>query len=195
MYPMRDPLDPGHSHPLIQHGHPSGRRTCTVAVTVRREQVAVSLNWSAHHPMVIRTDFAHDEAWTQIKAAIARPQTEGEFTPNVTFIDDAQFAGLTAHQLANLVPDEANSTVAFLVDQQTLTHPDHPILVVNLFDYDEDTPRRTPRPRVRTHLPGHALPDVERREQPVPGKHGLARLRHQRPRRRCLPRVLTRARP
>jgi hypothetical protein len=34
-----------------------------------------------------------------------------------------------------MVPDDADDTFAFLIDSVALNHPDHPILVVNLYDY------------------------------------------------------------
>ncbi|MBO3741836.1 DUF6924 domain-containing protein, partial [Actinoplanes flavus] len=40
-------------------------------------------------------------------------------------------------QLVEMVPAGVDHAVAFLVDAKTLTHPDRPILVVNLYDYVE----------------------------------------------------------
>jgi hypothetical protein len=60
--------------------------------------------------------------------------------PRVAFIDDPRYEELTVPQLLDLLPDDAHAKVAFLVDKHALTAPNRPILVVNLFDYDEDTP-------------------------------------------------------
>ena len=87
--------------------------------------------------LVIRTDFAHPQEWTEIQSAIAEPQTEDGFTAFVVFVDDRAYEGLTASRLLELVPANAHHAVAFLVDTKTLTHPDRPILVVNLYDFVE----------------------------------------------------------
>lgn len=88
--------------------------------------------------LVIRTDFAHPQEWMEIQAAIAEPQTEGGFTASVSFVDDHAYEGITPPQLLKTVPADVHHAVAFLVDAKALTHPDRPILVVNLFDYVEE---------------------------------------------------------
>jgi hypothetical protein len=103
-------------------------------------QMTVPLGWSGYVSLVVRTDFEHAAAWQQVQAAIVEPQTDEGFTPNVEFVDEPRFEGLAVPQLLELLPDDADASVAFLVDRQTLTDPDRPILVVNLFDYDQDTP-------------------------------------------------------
>jgi hypothetical protein len=87
--------------------------------------------------LVIRTDFAHPQEWIDIQAAIAEPQTEDGFTAFVAFVDDHAYEGITPSQLLEMVPSEVHHAVAFLVDTKALTHPDRPILVVNLYDYVE----------------------------------------------------------
>ncbi|WP_426513485.1 DUF6924 domain-containing protein [Dactylosporangium sp. McL0621] len=87
--------------------------------------------------LVIRADFAHEDEWTQIQVAIVEPQTEDEFTANVEFVDDKAYEGLTAARLLEIVPADTGHSFAFIVDTQTLTHRDRPILVVNLYDWVE----------------------------------------------------------
>ncbi|SFF14536.1 hypothetical protein SAMN05421541_106381 [Actinoplanes philippinensis] len=87
--------------------------------------------------LVVRTDFAHLQEWVEIQAAIVEPQTEEGFTAFVEFVDDRAYEGITLSQLLELVPADSDHGVAFLVDAKALTHPDMPILVVNLYDYVE----------------------------------------------------------
>ena len=87
--------------------------------------------------LVIRTDFAHPQEWTEIQAAIIEPQTEEGFTAFVEFVDDRAYEGITPSQFLELVPADSDHAVAFLVDAKALAHPDKPILVVNLYDYVE----------------------------------------------------------
>ncbi|MFG1871503.1 DUF6924 domain-containing protein [Micromonospora arborensis] len=88
-------------------------------------------------PLMIRTDFASDDEWTRLTAAVVEPQTEDEFEADVDFVDDRAFDGVTAAQLLQLVPADVHVTFAFLADTQTFAHPDRPILVVNLYDWVE----------------------------------------------------------
>jgi hypothetical protein len=99
----------------------------------------IDLTWPGNSDVspVIRADFAHEDEWTRVQVAITEPQTEDEFTANVEFIDDKAFDGLTAARLLEIVPADTGHSFAFLVDMQTLTHPDRPILVVNLYDWAE----------------------------------------------------------
>ncbi|MEU4560600.1 hypothetical protein AB0F72_19665 [Actinoplanes sp. NPDC023936] len=87
--------------------------------------------------LVIRTDFAHPLEWEQIQAAIAEPQTEEGFTALVAFVDNPAYERITPSQLVEMVPSGVDHAVAFLVDAKALTHPDRPILAVNLYDYVE----------------------------------------------------------
>ncbi|MEJ3745943.1 hypothetical protein WEI85_21955 [Actinomycetes bacterium KLBMP 9797] len=86
---------------------------------------------------VIRTDFVHEREWVDIQAAITEPQTADGFIAYVEFVDDRAYEGLTASRLLEIVPDDADVTFAFLVDTLALTHPDRPILVVNVYDFVE----------------------------------------------------------
>src|SRR5262245_56257455 len=82
--------------------------------------------------LVIRTSFSDDAAWSAIRSEIAQPVDI--FRANVTFIDDRRYDGLTIAKLLELEPDAANRTFVFLVDTETVAHPEHPVLVVDLYD-------------------------------------------------------------
>jgi hypothetical protein len=92
---------------------------------------------SSDASLVIRTDFAHPPEWIEIQEAIAEPQTDDGFTAFVTFVDDHAYDGTTPAQLLETVPADVHHAVAFLVDAKALTHPDRPVLAVNLYDYVE----------------------------------------------------------
>lgn len=86
---------------------------------------------------MIRTDFAHEDEWTRLRAAIVEPQTEDEFEAHVEFVDDRAYEGVTPERLLRLVPADSSERFVFLVDTETLTHPDRPVLVLNLYDWVE----------------------------------------------------------
>lgn len=58
----------------------------------------------------------------------------GLFRANLAFVDDRRYDGLTIERLPQFVPESSGPTFIFLVDRETLTRTDHPILVVDLFD-------------------------------------------------------------
>lgn len=94
--------------------------------------------------LVLRTDFSDDSAWNALCVAMQEPQTVEEFRAHVECVSDPTYAGLTAEQLLTLAPKDS-ITFAFLVDQLALTDPEHPILVVDLYEEPGRTFRVIPR--------------------------------------------------
>jgi hypothetical protein len=82
--------------------------------------------------LVLRTDFSDDSAWEAICAAIQEPV--GEFQAYVECLSDPEYDGLTLEELTDLVPQDFNHSFIFLVDRITLSHPERPILVLDLYD-------------------------------------------------------------
>jgi hypothetical protein len=82
--------------------------------------------------LVLRTDFSDDAAWTSICEAVCQPV--GDYRAYVDCVSDPQFNGLTPEQLATLVPMDYDRTFVFLVDREALTHPEHPVQVVDVYD-------------------------------------------------------------
>lgn len=80
---------------------------------------------------VLRTDFSDDGAWLLVCDAIANPA--GEFLANVDFISDPAFSGLSVESLLSLIPKNYRHSFLFVVDHEALTHPEHPVLVVDLY--------------------------------------------------------------
>ena len=81
--------------------------------------------------LVLRTDFSDDEAWRSICAAIQQPV--GEFRAYVDFISDPAYKDLAAETLVSLIPANSQHTFIFVVDHVTLSAPERPILVIDLF--------------------------------------------------------------
>lgn len=84
------------------------------------------------YSLVLRTDFSDDAAWRALCAEIQEPSAEG-FVADVDCVSDASYEGLTADQLVERARG-GTRTFAFLVDRKTLTHAEHPVLVVDLYD-------------------------------------------------------------
>jgi len=78
--------------------------------------------------LVLRTDFSDDSAWLAICAAIQAPV--GEFQAYVQCVSDPDYANLEDAALVEAL--SGNRSFAFVVDHIALSHPEHPILVVDL---------------------------------------------------------------
>ena len=85
-------------------------------------------------PLVIRTDYSNPEAWQEVRRRIEEPR--GLFRASVTFVDDPAFDGLSRSDMRALDPD-GHHTFIFLADQTTMTHPERPVLVLDLFEDSE----------------------------------------------------------
>lgn len=88
----------------------------------------------SYNALALRTDFSDETAWSEICAAIQKPSGELGFTANVDFVSDREFEGLTAERLPSALPEDSQRTFAFIIDHTALSQPDHPILVLDLFE-------------------------------------------------------------
>ena len=95
-----------------------------------------------HNALVLRTDFSNPAAWATICAAIRRPV--GGFQAYVEFVSDPAYDRITTAQVLALIPQGSNHTFIFIVDRIALSQPDHPILVVDLYDQPGRTFRVIP---------------------------------------------------
>ena len=88
--------------------------------------------------LVLLTDFSDKAAWDRVRVAIQESSEEG-FQAYVDCISDPAYAGLPVRQFVALARKGADRRFAFIVDQITLTNPEHPVLVVDL----DEQPGRT----------------------------------------------------
>lgn len=91
------------------------------------------------YSLVIRTDFTDEAAWQLVSKVIQAPQTENEFQANVECLSDKTCTGLAPSAVCSLVPGAPDERLfVFIVDAQTISNAEHPILVV-----DTEEPSRT----------------------------------------------------
>lgn len=85
-------------------------------------------------PWVIRTVFADDSAWNTICAAIAAPvlDFDEEFFAYVRFVNDPVYKDAGTEQIRARLPATYNYYFLFVVDRTTTSHPESPILVIDL---------------------------------------------------------------
>lgn len=86
------------------------------------------------NPLVLRTDFSNLSAWNNICALVRKPVGIFRFRANVDFLDDPEYDGLTPELLLGLIPNNYNHNFIVLVDQAALSLPEHPVLVMDLFE-------------------------------------------------------------
>jgi hypothetical protein len=95
-------------------------------------------------PWVVRTDFSNHATWDLLKRLIAAPQTEPlsslEFFANVHFVEQRTYENLTPQKMVELLPEDYPGYFFFLVDDQAIQHPMHPILVVDFSPSWDETP-------------------------------------------------------
>lgn len=84
--------------------------------------------------LVVRTDFSDDTAWQATCAAIQEPSAEFGFPASVDFLSDRAFADLEPRQLASRIRERTRIPYVFVVDRETLTRPDRPVLLMDLSD-------------------------------------------------------------
>ena len=78
---------------------------------------------------LVRTDFSDDQAWAAVATALSTPSAEG-FLAGLDVVDDPAFAGAAPADLLAAVPAGVWVSVLFVVDTQTLTDPEQPVLAV-----------------------------------------------------------------
>jgi hypothetical protein len=83
------------------------------------------------HSLLIRTDFADDHAWAAVRRELTTQA--GMFRANLQFVEDRRYEKLTINGLLAL-SDGSDQTFTFLADREAMVRPDHPVLVVNLFE-------------------------------------------------------------
>lgn len=88
------------------------------------------------HALVLRTDFSDTAAWEAVRSAVREPVRDpaGTFQAYVEFVSDAEYNDLAPEQVLSIIPSGLHASFIFLVDHVTLSHPEDPILVVDLYD-------------------------------------------------------------
>jgi hypothetical protein len=84
--------------------------------------------------LILRTDFSNDAIWQAICSEIRKPVGPFRFRANVEFLDDREYDGIDKEQLLQLIPHNYDHSFIMLVDQTSVTHPDHPLRIVGLFE-------------------------------------------------------------
>ena len=86
------------------------------------------------NPLVIRTDFENQQAWETICKLIRAPVHLGSdtFYAHVELLEDTEFQNLSKDDLLARVPRDYYHSFLLVVDSTAITHPDFPVLVIDL---------------------------------------------------------------
>jgi hypothetical protein len=80
--------------------------------------------------LLVRADFSNDLQWQELLRIIEDPNAE--FRAYVEIIDDRTLADRSTADLLALLPENHHYPVIFIVDRQTIQHPELPILAIDL---------------------------------------------------------------
>src|SRR5262245_26850764 len=86
------------------------------------------------NPLVVRTDFEHQDAWETICNLIRAPVSAlgMTFYANIQFLEDVEFQGLATSDLLARLPRDYEHPTLFVVDSIATTLPEYPILILDL---------------------------------------------------------------
>lgn len=97
--------------------------------------------------LVVRTDFTDEAMWNAICGTIRRADgpSPGSYAQDIECVSNPAYSDLTAARLLTLLPKGDWRFAAFLVDTVALTHPEHPVLAVDVRGKSGRTFRVVPR--------------------------------------------------
>lgn len=83
---------------------------------------------------VLRTDFSDQASWEKICEEIQEPVGIFRFRANVEFLDDMEYVGMSTNELLELLPHDYNHNFIIIVDRAAVSLPEHPLLIVDLYE-------------------------------------------------------------
>lgn len=87
--------------------------------------------------LLVRTYFGDDAGWDALRAVIDEGSEEGFFA-NVQYVDDRQFDGLSFEALEAAHPHrDSGWDVMYVADEEAITHPVHPLLLMRVGNAEE----------------------------------------------------------
>ncbi|MFH9297137.1 DUF6924 domain-containing protein [Streptomyces sp. NPDC017520] len=90
-------------------------------------------------PLVIRTDYTDDSAWSEVIAELGRVVGGREWEPPVHMVDDRRWDGVTGDEALVAAARDEELGVVFLADGVTMRSPLRPLLALDLgADDDQD---------------------------------------------------------
>ena len=82
--------------------------------------------------VVLRTDFSDQAAWDAVRVTILEPVGPYRFYASVEFVDDPDYRDVSTAELLDMARRSTFRTFLIVADRLTMTHLEHPLLVVDL---------------------------------------------------------------
>src|SRR5579862_8509715 len=95
-----------------------------------------------YNAVVLRTDFSDSATWDAVCSAIQAPN--GGYRAYVHIISDPEYDGIALPQLVPLATESAGRTFMLVVDSIAITHEEHPVVVLDLWQEPGRTFRAIP---------------------------------------------------
>jgi hypothetical protein len=92
------------------------------------------------HPLVIRTSFESRRGWERIRQVVDSPLHRG----HLEYVNQGGYRDLTTADLLSLVPRGYSHPFLMVIDHETMSHPESPILVLDLREKKGQTFRVLP---------------------------------------------------
>ena len=86
------------------------------------------------NPVVLRTDFSDDQAWSRLCALISSPIGRDGFLASVAFVEDPSFADLPPEALRARISGSHRHSFIVIADHTTFSMPEQPLLVMDILD-------------------------------------------------------------
>ncbi|GAB7110347.1 hypothetical protein JCM4814A_86620 [Streptomyces phaeofaciens JCM 4814] len=87
--------------------------------------------------LVVRTDYADEQAWRDVAAALLEPWGDRPHDAHVHFVDDPAWAEATVDEVLAAVRADEDLAVVFLADRTALRAGDHALLAVTTLTREE----------------------------------------------------------
>jgi hypothetical protein len=100
---------------------------------------------NTENALVLRTDFSDQAAWDKICQRIRKPVGLLRFRANIEFLDNPAYEGISLEQLLAQLPVDYNHSFIILADVVSMNTPEHPLLVVELYEKSGSSFRAIPR--------------------------------------------------
>ena len=82
--------------------------------------------------LLVRTDYSDETSWRAMLGVVQVETTDG-FRAHVEIVDDEQWRDATPDAVRNAIPATSKAAVQFVCDRITLSDPEFPLLVLDLW--------------------------------------------------------------
>ncbi|MBB5035526.1 DUF6924 domain-containing protein [Prosthecobacter vanneervenii] len=86
------------------------------------------------HPIVLRSDFSDDQAWSRLCSLISSPIGRDGFLAHVSFVEDPAFAGVNPEMLCSSMAVRSQHGFIIVADSITFSDSEQPLLVMDFLN-------------------------------------------------------------